>query len=424
MGERRDDSTAGQTPYGGLRVVELAGDPAGESLGKMLGTLGADVVKVELPEGSPTRSYGPWASTADGSDEHDRSLAFWTYNLNKRGVVVDFRLAAGRATLQALLANADIMITTWRPSGWEAIGLDPEALRGVNPRLIVANLSPFGLNGPWADMVSSDLVGLALGGPLNSCGYDDHSIPPIRPGGNQGYQTTTSFAHLGILLALLERQQTGRGQVVDVAMHDCLAVNAELANPYWFYPRVLVHRQTCRHAQPTPTQSALFATMDGRYVYFVLITAEQRPWRSLLEWMVDKDLAADLVDEAYDDPAYRLEQFAHIQEIVEVFFLLQTASGAYHEGQARGLPIGVLNAPEDLPHDAHLQAREFFVPVDDDAGQVALHPGTPFRFSSMVPASAVRAPRLGEHDAQLIAQEWFDVPDPSELDAPRSGVTT
>jgi crotonobetainyl-CoA:carnitine CoA-transferase CaiB-like acyl-CoA transferase len=411
------------TPYGGLRVVELAGDPAGESLGKMLGTLGADVVKVELPEGSPTRSYGPWAGEA-GGDAQDRSLAFWSYNLNKRGVVIDYRRAEGRAALQALLSEADVVITTWRPVEWEAFGFDPEMFRRDNDRLIVANVSPFGLDGPWADMVSSDLVGLALGGPLNSCGYDDHTIPPIRPGGNQGYQTATSFAHLGLLLALLQRQQTGQGQVVDVAMHDCLAVNAELANPYWFYPRVLVHRQTCRHAQPTPTQSALFATMDGRYVYFVLITAEQRPWRSLLEWMVDRDLAADLIDPAYDDPAYRLGQFAHIQELVEVFFLLQSASDAYHEGQARGLPIGVLNAPEDLLDDAHLQAREFFVPVEDNAGHTALHPGTPFRFSSMVPAPASRAPRLGEHDAELVARQWREGADASELHPARSGGTT
>ena len=100
---------------------------------------------------------------------------------------------------------------------------------------------------------------------MNSCGYDDHSIPPIRPGGDQGYQSAASFALMGVLLALVERQQTGQGQLVDVGMHDCLAVNAELANPYWFYPRVVVHRQTCRHAQPTPTQPAIFETVttDG-----------------------------------------------------------------------------------------------------------------------------------------------------------------
>jgi crotonobetainyl-CoA:carnitine CoA-transferase CaiB-like acyl-CoA transferase len=401
------------TPYGGLKVVELAGDPGGESLGKLLSTLGAEVVKVELPAGAPTRQVGPWAVGGPaGADPRDRSLSFWFYNVNKRSAVIDYTTPAGRAELAGLLRQADVAITTWRPSEWEALGLDPEALRAGNERLIVANLIPFGLDGPWSDLLSSDLVGLALGGPLNSCGYDDHSIPPIRPGGDQAYQSTTSFAHIGLLLALLQRQATGVGQVIDVAMHDCLAVNAELANPYWFYPRVLVHRQTCRHAQPSPTQSALFATRDDRYVYFVLITAEERPWRNLLEWMVDTGVAADLVDPAYDDPTHRLAQFPHIQEIVEVHFLLLTAEEAYHDGQARGLPIGVINAPEDLLGDRHLQSRGFFVAVDDGSGQIDLYPGTPFRFSSLDPAVPVRAPRLGEHTAEVAGHHWRGGPPP------------
>ncbi len=390
------------TPYGDLRVAELACDPAGEALGKLLATMGADVIKVEPPEGAPSRHVGPVAAGA-GDDDPNASLTFWFYNTGKRSVVLDYRTGDGLDRLRGLLQRTDVVITGWRPSEWAALAITPAGLRAGNPQLILVNLSPFGLDGPWADMVSSDLVGLALGGPLNSCGYDDHSIPPIRPGGDQGYQLTASFGHLGVLLALLERDETGHGQVVDVAMHDCLSVSAELANPYWFYPRVPVHRQTCRHAQPSPTQPALFATADDRYIYFALITSEQKPWQSLTEWMESKRLAADLTDPAYDDPDYRLANFAHIQQIVEVFFLLQPASDIYHEGQQRGLPIGVLNAPEDLPHDEHLLARSFFVPVDDDApGGPHLYPGAPIRFSAFATPAVARAPRLGEHTADVL----------------------
>ncbi len=390
------------TPYGDLRVVELAVDPAGEALGKLLATMGADVIKVELPEGAPSRHVGPVAAGAPDGDPN-ASLSFWFYNTGKRSVLLDYRTSDGLDRLRGLLHRADVVITGWRPSEWAALGVTPADLRAGRPQLILVNLSPFGLDGPWADMVSSDLVGLALGGPLNSCGYDDHSIPPIRPGGDQGFQLTASFGHLGVLLALLERDETGHGQVVDVAMHDCLSVSAELANPYWFYPRVPVHRQTCRHAQPSPTQPALFATADDRYIYFALITSEQKPWQSLTEWMKSKRLAADLTDPAYDDPDYRLANFAHIQQIVEVFFLLQPASDIYHEGQQRGLPIGVLNAPEDLPHDEHLLARSFFVPVDDDAaGGPHLYPGAPIRFSAFATPAVARAPRLGEHTADVL----------------------
>src|SRR5207244_9381994 len=133
------------------------------------------------------------------------------------------------------LKDADIFICTLQPAALQALGLDLATLTEAYPRLIVLSVTPFGLTGPWANYKSSDLVALAAGGPLISCGYDDHSIPPIRPGGNQGYHTVTSFAQIGVMLALLERQKTGLGQVLDVSMHESCAVNVELANPSWFY---------------------------------------------------------------------------------------------------------------------------------------------------------------------------------------------
>ena len=162
---------------------------------------------------------------------------------------------------------------------------------------------------------------------------------------------------MALMLALIDRQHTERGQVVDVGMHDCLAVSAELANPYWFYPRVVVHRQTCRHAQPTPTAPALFECGDGRYVYFVLFVADLKPFRALVDWMSTLGVEADLNEPQYEDAAYRQANFGHIQGLVEVFFLLQDAVDAYHDGQARGLPIGVAYAPDDLFADEHLRGR-------------------------------------------------------------------
>jgi crotonobetainyl-CoA:carnitine CoA-transferase CaiB-like acyl-CoA transferase len=387
--------------FEGLRVIELAGDPAGEMTGKILAEMGADVVKVEPPGGSPTRAIGPFA--ADRADP-DHSLTFWYYNTSKRSVVVDHTTADGRAELDRLLGEADVCITTLRPSEAREAGLEPSRLREASARLIVVSVTPFGLDGPRADWLSSDLVGLALGSPLNSCGYDDHRIPPIRPGGDQGYQSAASFAQMGLMLALLQRDETGEGQVVDVAMHDCLAVGAELANPYWFYPGVVVHRQTGRHAQPTPTAPATFLCADERYVYFVLFVADQKQWPVLLDWMEGKGLAVDLVDPAYQDAAYRQEHFDHIQEVIEVFFLLQPADEAYIEGQARNLPIGILNAPDDLFDDPHLRAREFFVEVEHDDVPPARYPGVPFRFSGFGSADMRRAPKLGEHTDAVLGE--------------------
>lgn len=386
-----------QLPYAGITVVELADDPAGERVGKLLADLGATVLKIEPPGGVASRHSGPFLQGREG--DPDASLAFWTYNTGKRSVTVEPSERA--ATVTELARTADVLLTTATPRELAAEDWSHEQVRVDNPALVVLSVTPFGLTGPWADRRTSELVGLALGGTLNSCGYDDHSIPPVLPGGNQTYEMAASYAHIGLLLALVERQATGRGQLVDVSMHEANAVSGELANPYWFYPRAIVKRQTNRHAQPVPTQSATFRCADGVYVYFALILSEPRAWRTLVDWMTDHDLAADLTEPAYDDVSYRQQNFSHVQGLVEVFFLLMDSETAYHEGQRRGLPIGPLRALEDLPDDEHLRERGYFVDVEIDDTRATL-PGVPYRTSAFT-AVPGRPPRLGEHTAEVLA---------------------
>jgi crotonobetainyl-CoA:carnitine CoA-transferase CaiB-like acyl-CoA transferase len=380
-------------PYAGLRVVEIAADPAGEMTGRLLGQYGATVVKVEPPTGSPTRRIGPFAGSRT---DLEASLTFWYYNTCKRSLVLELPRPEAVAALNRLLEGADILVLSATPAEHGALGLDLQELASQFEALIVACITPYGQDGPWSNFSTSDLVALAAGGLLYSCGYDDHSIPPIRPAENQAFHVAASFAHIAILLALLDRDVSGKGQVIDTSIHDGVAVSPELANPYWFYPRVLVQRQTCRHAQPTPTQPALFPTLDGRYVYFALVLADQKPWQSLIEWMDCVGVAADLTDPAYDDFAHRQAQFPHIQSILEAFFLIQNAGDAYHEGQARGLPLVVVNSPDEVLHDEHLQARGFFETISDESGTVGVYPGPPVRFSAYQPAHQTSSPRLGD----------------------------
>lgn len=408
--------------YEGLRVIELADDPGGELTGHLLAGMGADVIKVEPPQGSPTRSVGPFV----GHDANpDDSLTFWYYNGNKRSVIVDLDGRNGRAMLDRLLADADVFVCTLPPGELAAQDLDYTALCERYPALIVLAVTAFGLDGPWSGYRSSDLVALAAGGPLHMCGYDDHTVPPIRPGGNQAYHTAASFAHKALLVALLDRQQSGRGQVVDVSMHEACAVTVELANPYWFYPKAIVHRQTCRHAQPVPTQPALFQCADGRYVYFVLVVSEQKPWTSLVEWLNSKGMAADLTEPAFAEFAHRQENYDHIQGLVECFFLLMDADAAFHDGQARGLPIGIVNAPEDLLADRHFRERGFFVSVDHGEQGTFEYPGPPYRFSAFDAVPRERAPKLGEHTHEVLsALEHAARPPEVDVSAPGGRRTT
>ena len=386
-----------------LRVVELADDPGGEQVGKLLADLGADVIKVEPPGGAASRAVGPFAD-GDSAAIADRSLTYWTYNTGKRSVVLDDS-AAGRPDRDRLIAAADVLISTARPAELAERGLDFAALMRASPRLIILSLTPFGLTGPHADYRSSDLVGLAAGGLLNSCGYDDHSIPPIRPGGNQGYMTAATLAHCGLLLALIERAKSGQGQLVDASMHEAIAVSGELANPYWFYPRALVRRQTARHAQPVPSQPALFECSDGVWVYFALILSDRRAWAALVSWLDDRDMAADLTEPKYLDLEFRQREFAHVQEVIEAFFLVQDSTAAYQDGQGRGLPIAPVRAPEEVLQDEHLREREFFVPVQlpADKPRTAEFPGSPYRFSAF--SARPRSPaRLGADTSRVLAE--------------------
>ncbi len=192
-------------PFIGLKVVECAEYPSGEMLGQLIAEMGADVIKVEPPEGALSRRMGPYL---DNEVDINNSINFWYYNTNKKSVILDLKDTGDRQKFDNLLHDTDIFISTWQPHELKAMNLDLDKLQEIYPRLIIVSSTPFGLTGPWADYLSSDLVALAAGGPLSNCGYDDHSLPPIRPGGNQSYHTATSHSYIGALLALVERDRS------------------------------------------------------------------------------------------------------------------------------------------------------------------------------------------------------------------------
>jgi crotonobetainyl-CoA:carnitine CoA-transferase CaiB-like acyl-CoA transferase len=181
----------------------------------------------------------------------------------------------------------------------------------------------------------------------------------------------------------MDRAQTGQGQLVDVAVHDALAVTVEMAFPYWTYQRSLVHRQTCRHAQPTPTQPALVQCGDGKYLYLTLILNDDKAWAGLVAWLKSHDLALNLDDDSYADHQFRQNQSAHIQGIFEAFVQLYPAADLFRQGQEYGLPIGVVSAPEDLFDDPHLRARNFFQSVLAEGYGELQYPGPPYRFNNL-----------------------------------------
>jgi crotonobetainyl-CoA:carnitine CoA-transferase CaiB-like acyl-CoA transferase len=394
-------------PLAGLRVLELA-DEKGQFCGKLLGDLGADVVKIEPPGGEATRRVGPFL---DDVPHPDRSLAFWYYNTSKRGITLDIGTADGRGLFKRLADEADIVLETRAPGTLAALGLDYESLSGGKPGLIVCSLTPFGQTGPWRDYRSSDLGHMAAGGEMASCGYNEADVPgapPIAPGGGNAWHMGGHFAYMAIMAALVSRTVTGRGQYIDCSIHEACALTTESAIANYVYRGETLIRQTGRHHAPSEGPRTQFLAKDGRYVC-ALVAGRLNP-KYVLELADLLDAFGyrhDLREARYQDAKVIAEATAHIIDgIVAGFIASRPAEEIYHAAQERGFTWASVRAPEDLLADEHLRDRGFWKEVHHPEvgrsfvypGEAAIYNGSPWRISR-------RAPLVGEHNVEILCGE-------------------
>src|SRR5581483_7421724 len=266
----------------GLRVLDLA-DEKGALAGKLLAGLGADVVLVELPGGSALRAIPPfWRGVPDP----ERSLFFWFYAAGKRGITLDWRAGRGAEVLERLARSADVLIESERPGT-----IDVTRLRAVNPRLVVASITPFGQGGPYREWKSSDTVAQAMGGMLYVNGHKDG--PPLRSLGLQAYHQAGIFAAVGVIAALLARDATGRGQHVDVSLQAAVAGALEHGPGFWHQAGMIQHRQGTLH---WTRYFKVGRCRDGWVMHCTL-----GDWTSLVEWMKADGMGAGLDDPSLDD---------------------------------------------------------------------------------------------------------------------------
>jgi benzylsuccinate CoA-transferase BbsE subunit len=394
-------------PLSGLRVLELA-DEKGQFCGKLMGDLGADVIKIEPPGGEATRRVGPFL---DDIPHPDRSLSFWYYNTSKRGITLDIETPDGRRIFERLARRADIVLETFRPGHLDALGLGYDALSAENPGLIMCSLTPFGQTGPWRDYLSSDLLHMAAGGEMASCGYDEADVPggpPIAPGGGNAWHMGGHFAYMGILAALVSRSVTGRGQFVDCSIHEACALTTESAIANYVYRGETLIRQTGRHHAAGPSPRTQFLAKDGKYVT-ALVAGRLNPKyiKELAAFLDSYGMAGDLKDPKYEDPKVIAENTSHIiDDLVADFIASLPAEEVYHAAQERGFTWAAVRAPEDLLEDAHLHDRGFWKEVEHPElgrsfiypGEAAIYNGSPWRISR-------RAPLIGEHNVEILSGE-------------------
>ena len=389
-----------------LTVLDLC-TVEGQVMGKLLGDMGARVVKVEPPGGAPERRVGPFK----GDVPHpEASLSFWYFNTSKESVTLDLTRPEGRNLFLRMAARADVVLESFPPGHLDSLGLGYESLRGVNPGVILTSVTGFGQTGPYRDYRTSDLVAMGLGGIMNSCGYDDvPGSPPIRPDGGHAYYMAGYHGVIGTLLALLHRDATGEGQHVDVSIHEAVASTIEAALPWYIYQGLVVRRQTGRHHSPRKTPLTQYRARDGRYVNVFGVFTTLHAWRTLVAWMEAEGMAEDLGDERYAELVARRVRSGpdveHAYEVIGRFIAAHTADEIYRGAQERRFPWGIVRSPEENLQDPHFQDRGFFCPVEhSEEGETYLYPGRPYLFSE-TPWRTRRAPLLGEHNRKVYVEE-------------------
>jgi crotonobetainyl-CoA:carnitine CoA-transferase CaiB-like acyl-CoA transferase len=398
-------------PLDGIRVIEVC-DEFGEFAGKLLAGMGADVVKVEPPGGEATRRYGPWLDDQPGEG---RSLWFWHYNTDKQSVELDFGTAAGLEKLSQLVAKADILVESKRS------GLPFANFRAANPGLITVEISPFGSRGPRHDEPATDITLAANGGFAWMNGYDDHSLAPVRGGGNQALHTGCHYAVMSALTALLYRDVSGEGQHIEVDVNAAINVTTEAGSYTWLVAQGTVQRQTGRHAGVNPSMPSQVRCADGGYVNTGIPPRRPEEFGRLMEWMDRLGLTAEfpllplleLGSKRERIDLSRIAEDAEVREIFgagrEAFEFVASRISAYEfftGGQERGFQVGVIYSPEEVFADPHFKARGWPARVEHpELGRSFTYPGQPMVFPVAGPHQVRPAPKLGEHTAKVLGSE-------------------
>jgi crotonobetainyl-CoA:carnitine CoA-transferase CaiB-like acyl-CoA transferase len=372
-------------PLAGIRVIELARILAGPWAGQTLADLGADVIKVEAPEGDDTRRWGPPFISHEGETS---AAYFHAANRGKRSVVCDFRTPEGQEAVRRLVADADVVIENFKVGGLAKYGLDYAGLSAVNPRLIYCSITGFGQTGPYAHRAGYDFVIQGMAGVMSVTGTPEGQ--PQKVGIAVADILTGVYATTAILAALHQRGQTGQGQQIDMALMDVtVALMANQSMNYLASGRAPVK---LGNAHPNLAPYAVFDCADG---WVILATGNDAQYRRLCGIL---GLEALATDPAYATNADRLANRAALTEAITAATRLRTKADLLSACEAEGVPAGPINDLAEVFADPQVLARGLRI----DAGGV---PGvrSPFTFSGADLALGRPSPRLGADQDLLSA---------------------
>ncbi len=373
-------------PLDDLRVVELGQLLAGPFCGQLLGDFGAEVIKVEQPEvGDPMRQWGR-------EKPYGQSLWWPVVARNKLSITANLRTEQGQDLIRRLIATADVLVENFRPGTLERWGLGPEELWKLNPRLVITRVTGFGQTGPYSQRAGYGSIGEAMGGIRYVTGDPDR--PPARTGISLGDSLAATFACLGTLVALHQRDRSGRGQVVDSAIYEAVLAMMESMLPEWQVAGY--QRERTGATLPNVSPSNVYPTRDGE---MVLVAANQDTvFRRLVEAMGRPELAAD---ERYSTHGARGQHMEELDGLVAEWTSSVEAEKLLEQLHAGGVPAGRIFRARDMFSDPHFAAREAIVRlVHPNLGEFAMHNVAP-RLSETPGIVRHVGPELGEHNQDI-----------------------
>ena len=381
----------GNGPLSGYRVLDLAG-PLGLHCTKLLADMGADVIKIEPPSGDESRRIPPFK---DDSPHPEKSLYFLHFNTNKRSITLDIEKPDGRAILFELARKADVVIETFRPSRAKELRLTYPDLSAGNSDLIVASITPFGHTGPWRDYKATDIAGLALGNLLYLAG--EPGEPPLQPPGEIAYGMASTYGAFGIAVALYHRSESGRGQHIDVSMHECAAHIAGYFIPNYGYTGAKPGRAS-RKGEETDLYDP-YPTKNG-YARIFIIPVEQ--WRRLVDWM---GRPPSISGPEFEKMSYRRQHPDIVVKAISEFCMQHTKEELYDEGQKQRIAVTPINTAGEFIECPQTKAREIFVEMEHPVIGKYLQFGVVPRLSDSPGGISRPAPLLGEHNNEIYGGE-------------------
>ncbi|HWQ79011.1 MAG TPA: CoA transferase [Anaerovoracaceae bacterium] len=367
----------------GIRVLDLSRVLAGPYCTMMLADMGAEVIKIEMPDiGDDSRAFGPFLNGESGY--------YMNMNRNKKGVTLNLK-GKGRELFLKMVEKADVVIENYRPDVMEKLGLGYEDLKKVNPRIIYGTVSGFGHTGPYSLLPGYDVIGQAMSGLMSTTGWPDGE--PTRIGTAMADSLAGLTLTVGVLAALQYRHAAGIGQNVDIGLMDSGIANMQILHPIYLIDKRIPPRIGNRYESNYPTDS--FRAKDGS---FVIGAANDKLWQALCKVIGQPEIA---FDERFLNNKKRVENHELIKPLIEAWTMTRTVAEAVGELSRVGVPAAPIYDIAQVVADPHVAAREMFVEVEHPkAGKTTLT-GSPIKLSETKPAVRTPAPLLGQHNAEV-----------------------